>query len=98
MVPRRRVLDDALFQLEIVRQLQQLQERRVRRADPGYGANERSNEAIGNDDQAQEIVMSEAPWVFIAFPGRHFARRANLKGFTYYTSNNIPFQDFSREA
>ena len=48
--------------------------------------------------KAQEIVMSEAPWVFIAFPGYHFARRANLKGFTYYTSNNIRFQDFSREA
>src|SRR5215831_8188916 len=48
--------------------------------------------------KAQEIVMSEAPWVFIAFPGYHFARRANLRGFTYYTSNNIRFQDFSREA
>jgi peptide/nickel transport system substrate-binding protein len=48
--------------------------------------------------KAQEIIMSEAPWVFIAFPGYHFARRANLKGFTYYTSNNIRFQDFSREA
>ena len=48
--------------------------------------------------KAQEIVMSEAPWVFIAFPGYHFARRANLKGFTYYTSNNIRFQDFSREG
>jgi peptide/nickel transport system substrate-binding protein len=48
--------------------------------------------------KAQEIVMSEAPWVFIAFPGYHFAHRSNLKGFTYYTSNNIRFQDFSREA
>ena len=47
---------------------------------------------------AQQTVMSEAPWVFIAFPGYHFARRANLKGFTYYTANNIRFQDFSREA
>jgi peptide/nickel transport system substrate-binding protein len=47
---------------------------------------------------AQGTVMAEAPWVFIAFPGYHFARRANLKGFTYYTSNNIRFQDFSREA
>ncbi|MEA2852683.1 MAG: hypothetical protein QOE02_2702, partial [Rhodospirillaceae bacterium] len=28
----------------------------------------------------------------------HFARRANLKGFTYYTSNNIRFQDFTRDA
>jgi peptide/nickel transport system substrate-binding protein len=46
--------------------------------------------------QAQEIVMSEAPWVFVAYPGYHFARRANLKGFTYYTSNNLRFQDFRR--
>jgi peptide/nickel transport system substrate-binding protein len=47
---------------------------------------------------AQQTVISETPWVFIAFPGYHFARRANLKGFTYYTANNIRFQDFSREA
>jgi len=24
------------------------------------------------------------------------ARKSNLKGFTYYTSNNLRFQDFSR--
>jgi len=24
--------------------------------------------------------MSEAPWVFVAYPGYHLARRANLKG------------------
>jgi peptide/nickel transport system substrate-binding protein len=48
--------------------------------------------------KAQEIVMSEAPWVFVAFPGYHMARRSNLKGFTYYTANNIRFQDFSRGA
>ena len=47
---------------------------------------------------AQATVMSESPWVFIAYPGYHFARRANLKGFTYYTANNMRFQDFSREA
>ena len=47
--------------------------------------------------QAQEIVMSEAPWVFVSYPGYHFARRANLKGFTYYTSNNLRFQDFRRD-
>jgi peptide/nickel transport system substrate-binding protein len=46
--------------------------------------------------EAQQIVMSEAPWIFIAYPGYHLARRANLKGFTYYTSNNIRFQDFTR--
>ncbi len=48
--------------------------------------------------KAQQIVMSEAPWVFIAFPGYHFAHRAGLEGFTYYTSNNIRFQDFHRAA
>jgi peptide/nickel transport system substrate-binding protein len=47
--------------------------------------------------QAEEIVMSEAPWVFVAYPGYHLARRANLKGFTYYTSNNLRFQDFRRD-
>jgi peptide/nickel transport system substrate-binding protein len=46
--------------------------------------------------KAQEIVMAEAPWVFVAFPGYHMARASNLKGFTYYTANNIRFQDFSR--
>jgi peptide/nickel transport system substrate-binding protein len=46
--------------------------------------------------KAQEIVMSEAPWVFVAYPGFHFAHRVNIKGFTYYTSNNLRFQDFRR--
>ena len=31
--------------------------------------------------EAQQIVMSEAPWIFVAYPGYHLARRANLKGF-----------------
>ena len=43
---------------------------------------------------AQGTVMAEVPWVFIAFPGYHFARRANLKGFTYYALNNIPVSGF----
>jgi len=48
--------------------------------------------------EAQEIIMSEAPWVFIAQPGYHLARRANLEGFSYYTSNNIRFDDFKRSG
>jgi peptide/nickel transport system substrate-binding protein len=44
----------------------------------------------------QEVVMSEAPWVFIAYPNYHWARKSDLKGFSYYTSNNIRFQDLSR--
>jgi len=46
--------------------------------------------------KVQQIVMSEAPWGFIAWPRYVLGRRANLKGFTYYTSNNLRFQDFHR--
>jgi peptide/nickel transport system substrate-binding protein len=49
-----------------------------------------------NYTRVQEIVMTEAPWVFIAWPRYVLARRSNLKGFTYYTSNNLRFQDFYR--
>ncbi|MGH7118052.1 MAG: ABC transporter substrate-binding protein [Acetobacteraceae bacterium] len=48
--------------------------------------------------KVQEIVMGEAPWGFIVWPRYVLARRANLKGFTYYTSNNLRFQDFDRGA
>lgn len=44
----------------------------------------------------QKILMDEAPWGFIANPKYTLARKANLKGFTYYSSNNLRFQDFSR--
>ena len=46
--------------------------------------------------KVQQTVMDEAPWTFIAWPRYVLARRSNLKGFTYYTSNNLRFQDFSR--
>lgn len=46
--------------------------------------------------EAQQIVMDEAPWTFIAYPNYTMARKADLQGWTYYTSNNIRFQDFSR--
>ena len=47
-------------------------------------------------DEAQKTVMDEAPWGFIAYPKYALARKTNLKGFTYYTSNNLRFQDFKR--
>lgn len=46
--------------------------------------------------EAQRIIMDEAPWTFVAYPNYTMARKADLKGWTYYTSNNIRFQDFSR--
>lgn len=46
--------------------------------------------------EVQKILMDEAPWGFIAYPKYTLARKAELKGLTYYTSNNLRFQDFSR--
>jgi peptide/nickel transport system substrate-binding protein len=51
---------------------------------------------LENTRRAQEIIMDEAPWTFIAYPNYTMARKADLKGWTYYTSNNIRFQDFHR--
>ena len=44
----------------------------------------------------QKTLMEEAPWGFLAYPKFTLARKKNLKGFTYYTSNNLRFQDFLR--
>jgi peptide/nickel transport system substrate-binding protein len=46
--------------------------------------------------QVQKTLIDEAPWGFIAYPKYTLARKAGLKGYTYYTSNNLRFQDFSR--
>jgi peptide/nickel transport system substrate-binding protein len=46
--------------------------------------------------KVQKTLMDQAPWGFIAYPKYTMARKQNLKGFTYYTSNNLRFQDFSR--
>jgi peptide/nickel transport system substrate-binding protein len=47
-------------------------------------------------DEVQKTVMDEAPWGFIAYPKYALARKSGLRGFTYYTSNNLRFQDFRR--
>ncbi|MBT6441640.1 MAG: ABC transporter substrate-binding protein [Alphaproteobacteria bacterium] len=47
-------------------------------------------------DEVQKHVMREAPWVFVAKTNFSLAHRADLKGWTYYTSNNMRFQDFHR--
>jgi len=46
--------------------------------------------------QVQKTVMHDAPWGFMVYPKYALGRKKNLKGFTYYTSNNLRFQDFSR--
>lgn len=46
--------------------------------------------------EVQKIIMSEAPWVFMVYPKYALARKKNIAGLTYYTSNNMRFQDFRR--
>jgi peptide/nickel transport system substrate-binding protein len=46
--------------------------------------------------QVQKTVMQEAPWGFMVYPKYALGRKKGLKGFTYYTSNNLRFQDFGR--
>ena len=46
--------------------------------------------------QVQKTVMHDAPWGFMVYPKYVLGRKKALKGFTYYTSNNLRFQDFSR--
>jgi len=47
--------------------------------------------------EVQKQIMSDAPWAFIAYPKYVLAHKSDLKGFTYYSSNNLRFQDFYRE-
>jgi peptide/nickel transport system substrate-binding protein len=46
--------------------------------------------------QVQKIYMAEAPWVFIVRPAPALAVRDNVRGWVYYTSNNVRFQDFTK--
>jgi ABC-type transport system substrate-binding protein len=46
--------------------------------------------------QVLKILMDEAPWGFLSYLKYVLARKAALKGFTCYTSNNLRFQDFRR--
>jgi peptide/nickel transport system substrate-binding protein len=46
--------------------------------------------------EVQKILMEEAPWCYIAYPKYTMARKRSIKGLTYYTSNNLRFQDFTR--
>jgi peptide/nickel transport system substrate-binding protein len=46
--------------------------------------------------QAQQIYVGEAPWIFIVRPNPALAVQSNVHGWTYYTSNNVRFQDFTK--
>jgi peptide/nickel transport system substrate-binding protein len=46
--------------------------------------------------KAQELLMADAPWGFIAYPGFQIAHAKDLTNLTYYTSNRLSFQDYAR--
>lgn len=47
--------------------------------------------------RVQEIVVSEAPWVFLMNPGYQLATRSNVKGYSWYTPNGNSWFDFHKE-
>lgn len=46
--------------------------------------------------RVQELVMTEAPWVFLINPGYQLATRANVKGYSWNTTNGNTWYDFSK--
>ena len=46
--------------------------------------------------RVQEIVMSEAPWVFLFNPGYQLATGSDVKGFSWYTPNGNSWYDFAK--
>ncbi|MBD1553405.1 ABC transporter substrate-binding protein [Pseudomonas sp. C2L12B] len=64
------------------------------------------NEALSSTDEAtrdagmkrvQQIVMDQAPWVFLMNPGFQLATRANVAGFSWYTPNSNSWYDFYKK-
>jgi peptide/nickel transport system substrate-binding protein len=48
-------------------------------------------------DRVQQIVMEEAPWVFLFNPGYQLATRSNVKGFSWYTPNGNSWFDYYKQ-
>jgi peptide/nickel transport system substrate-binding protein len=48
--------------------------------------------------RVQEIVMDEAPWVFLFNPGYQLATGSNVKGFSWYTPNGNSWYDFAKSG
>jgi peptide/nickel transport system substrate-binding protein len=63
------------------------------------------NESLSMTDEAkrktsmervQQLVMQQAPWVFLINPGYQLATRANVKGYSWNTTNGNTWYDFSK--
>ncbi|WP_395346882.1 ABC transporter substrate-binding protein [Variovorax sp. UC122_21] len=64
------------------------------------------NEGLSSTDEAkreagmkrvQQIVMDQAPWVFLMNPGYQLATRASVTGYSWYTPNSNNWSDFSKK-
>lgn len=64
------------------------------------------NDALSSTDEAardagmkrvQQIVVDEAPWVFLMNPGYQLATRANVAGFSWYTPNSNSWYDLYKK-
>lgn len=53
-------------------------------------------ERIKSMQRVQQVVMEEAPWVFLFNPGYQLATRANVTGFSWYTPNGNSWYDFAK--
>ncbi|EWY40935.1 hypothetical protein N825_33935 [Skermanella stibiiresistens SB22] len=47
--------------------------------------------------RVQELVIDEAPWVFLFNPGYQLAVRTNVEGFSWYTPNSNSWYDFKKK-
>ena len=48
--------------------------------------------------RVQQIVMQQAPWVFLFNPGYQLATRSTVHGYSWYTPNGNTWYDFSKSA
>lgn len=52
---------------------------------------------LADMQRVQQIVVEEAPWVFLFNPGYQLAHRSNVKGYSWYTPNANFWYDFYKE-
>jgi peptide/nickel transport system substrate-binding protein len=43
---------------------------------------------IEASEEAQRIIVDDAPWIFLYQPPQIYALRKEIEGFTYYSSDN----------
>jgi peptide/nickel transport system substrate-binding protein len=51
---------------------------------------------LADMQRAQHIAVGEAPWIFLFNPGYQLATRADVQGFSWYTTNGNTWYDFSK--